>query len=987
MTASLASQRPISTAPIATVSSPAVFLHLAIFLDDANNTIIGDETFRLASFSGSDSVSQPFEYQLELHANDEWTSGWQMSDGTCEAIDDSIDIESESNRVLGTSNWQFDELLGCRITFGVNVPAVTRTDANSTVDMSTELEVSNHRFREAVGNSGGGQSSTSDEVPDDTGLSFFNGIVASMSMSGPGIYHITVRPALWQLTLSNRYEIYPQCSIKAALSKLLEYHGVAADFDALDASATKRVQDWLQAGESDYQFLQRLLGKAHIFYYFRHTATSHVVVFCNQAAYPDSVAPGRAFRYVYLDTSELGLDQWDTITDLRYEQSLATAGIDAHFVRAYEAWQGDKLMCQDPPWVFNQASAGTVQGSARVFDLHKVFQYGCTQEFATDFAKKTYLASNASARHLSGQAHFAGFRTGYQFRVSAHTWAYGDMVPVRPPLDQRTFVLTKVEHQASMDGSYKNSFEATENQWLISQFSMDETQQGSVLAVVVDNEGGAQSDGCNYLYRHDFAPESGDYSIDNGGSVVSPNADTPRGVYVVLAVDWPGGNSMFVKLGAYMQSVPNIGSLVLVSRASDETELPELQQIVHSVGSKTVTPSGWTANTSVGSSHSTRYGDGLNVSFDLTSVPDLKKAVAIVTTAYGSELPKKPSSALEGSSPSSTVSVKPPGASVSTAPASVVATKSGASQSTAGAATSSLFGNASYNQGASYGFSTAEAWAKSCEQDIDQTFGSHAALATDLLSLNESYGSSFSRSVGNVQSNISNIGVSYSNSTIGSSENISTITGNSTNTNTVDGTETSTTTHNGDVTSTTTINANSTNTMTTTGNNTNTNTVDGTDTSTTTHNGDVSNTTTINANSTNTTKTTGTSTNINTTGMNNNVNTTGMNNNLSTTGMNNSLDTTGMNTTVNMVGVSNSVNMTGVANNMDVLGVRNSLNVSGMTNSIDFLGNSNSIRSTDLTTDISTLGAGLTVSLSGLVLKSETVLLSIEMPVTLKMVM
>ena len=72
----------IATRVAAVSPAPVVYLHFALFLADGRT--LGDETFRLVNFQGKETVSEPFEFQLELHGN---TSG---SEGVALKFDDVV---------------------------------------------------------------------------------------------------------------------------------------------------------------------------------------------------------------------------------------------------------------------------------------------------------------------------------------------------------------------------------------------------------------------------------------------------------------------------------------------------------------------------------------------------------------------------------------------------------------------------------------------------------------------------------------------------------------------------------------------------------------------------------------------------------------------------------------------------------------------------------------------------------------------------------
>jgi type VI secretion system secreted protein VgrG len=194
---------------------------------------------------------------------------------------------------------------------------------------------------------------------------------------------------------------------------------------------------------------------------------------------------------------------------------------------------------------------------------------------------------------------------------------------------------------------------------------------------------------------------------------------------------------------------------VVVARAQDEWELPEVQSILHSDGTRVVMRSGWTAGSHVGSSYSTSYGDGKSLRFGLNSAAPLGFASAHVDAVY------------------------------------------------AGGG----YREASYAQGASYSYSCAESRAASPSDDAE-LYGKYPGAA-DLLSASESFGSNYSRHHGQVVSSYSKIGTSYTRSETGRSESDSIVTGDSI----------SKALHHGDVDSDTTILGDSSSTSTIAGTN------------------------------------------------------------------------------------------------------------------------------------------------------------------------
>lgn len=571
----------IATAVAALQRPTLVYLHVAMFL--ANGQVLGDETFRLVAFQGQEGISEPFEYDLELHGN-----------------------SSPQGQAIA-----FDAILGQPVTFAVHQPARDAQDRQPT------RKEANAWFAQALAGEDHG-----------TQLAFFNGIAAGVAMERPGVYRLTVRPALWRLTLTNRYHVHAGMNVRDVIKGLLQLHCIPFSVDALmgsDNLAVTRVQDWLQAGESDYDFLVRVMGKAHVYFFFVPAPRSHQVVFANRPAYPQALPGGRPLHYCSTDSSELGRAQSDVVTDYRYQQTLTSSGVATVLTRQQAAWEVDEL----PTFSSFQAQAGAAAG-ALPFHQALTVQYGGSQAEADAHARSTQDALDTASREFSGSSGCAFLRCGHQFQLTQYPRQRQSPDPVDPALEGLKLVAVHVEHQASLDGSYGNTFRSVPAGGLVTPVTLQDTQQGSLLGVVVAGSKGAAPADWNHFDDGAFDPEGSDLS-DSEATHPTVHA---QGVRVRFATDPADSAGTWIKLSASMHTAPEIGAMVLVSRAQDESELPEVQNMVEANGSKVVKPSGWAANTSVGNNWSTSYGDALSVRFGAASPADLADAVAKVSGKY-----------------------------------------------------------------------------------------------------------------------------------------------------------------------------------------------------------------------------------------------------------------------------------------------------------------------------------------------------------------
>lgn len=568
--------------------APSAWLHIAIFLKDGG--VLADETFRVESFQGSESISEHFEFNLELHANTSGKSGVALT---------------------------FDDMIGCPITVGISFPALN--DANEQPIRDATRDEANEWFSDALNGADEHQR-----------ISFFNGIVATFAVEQPGVYRITMRPSLWKLTLTNAYRVLPQMSVSQAIEAMLKPHGIRYSVSALTGSdnlAATRIQDWLQAGESDYEFLKRLMSKAHIHYYYKNTALTHQAVFSNKSAYPLAIPDGRPLRYCYSWQDEDGPIQPDLITNYSFEQSLTSSFVNSVFTTEEAASDEDRVA------TFHSYH-NTPSGKGDLpFNQYMIYKYGGSGTEVAHFASLTQDTINTSSCGFNGSSHCPFLHCGHQFMTTQYPREDQHPSHVTPALQGRSWTLTQIEHKASGSGTYQNNFRAVQADGLVTPFSIQDTQQGAVLAKVVAVSPDAKPPADWRFYEKNvFAMETQALTDLDG----TPNTQNAKGVCVVFSSDAERAKPIWVKLSANMETVPEVGSMVLISRSQDQSEIPEIQNVIASHGNKTVTPSGWIPSNTVGSSYSTSYGDGISIHFGRNSKADLATAQGIVTNQYNS---------------------------------------------------------------------------------------------------------------------------------------------------------------------------------------------------------------------------------------------------------------------------------------------------------------------------------------------------------------
>ena len=876
-----------------TPPAPRCSLDFYIELDDG--TIIDDQTLRLQNFSGQESLSQMFDFNLELRANSFFSSGinkpWAK-----QLAGKYGSILSENGSTSQTID--FEKILGAKACIRMGLP-------------ETEKDVYEGQY------------------PDERPVIYFNGIISNFSMAERGVYHANLKPAIFKLSLQNNYRLFSQKTILEVIVEVLSENNIDFNKDELEKSPSKvvcglagyRKQDWLQAGETDLDFVNRLMQKVSLFYYFEHHDTGHKMIITDQPYYTGiygrEVSDSGKFeethdlKPLYLSyTHQQTLDRDDYITNFTYKQNLTSSGITTVLAQKEATWESQNT-AQATPVFINKSN----EKEKLNMEFLNLVQYGATEKEIDTVTDNHMNRLVASRFDFSGSSTCPELKAGHKFLVKERYGDAGDLpMPICPTLDNLEFVVTSVQHQGSSSGSYSNSFQAMDANGLATPFNAPQENQGSILALVVDAQGGTEYEGSSakYLEKDGFAYDKKDFKYDDNGQ----QTFNCRGIYVTF-IDAPD-TVHWVKLAEHMQTIPETGAWVTVSRSQDSNEIPEVQQMLQNKGNKVIMPEDYTCSTNVGNNYSTSYGDSTSINMGANVTTSLSTARNIVETERASN---NYNSVSYSESSSYSYSVTERSHSISRmGDGSSLAFNPGDMMSYVNYSDSAIFGDTySKNEhtGKSYNYSTQTGGTYS---ESTQTGGSESKSTLDWSKSKSSVGDSFSDSTVGKSDSISNVGTSNSTSTVGKSTSTSTV-GSS------------------DSTSIT----GSSNGIGVTGS---------------------SNNISVTGES-NSLGVTGSSNSLGLTGMSNSLNLTGMQSGLSLTGVSANLSLTGATSSLSLTGASSSLGLTGASDNLSLTGASSSLGLTGASTSLNLTGSNTSLNLTGSSTGINLTGSGTDISITG----------------------
>jgi len=270
---------------------------------------------------------------------------------------------------------------------------------------------------------------------------YFNGFVSRFAQSGSDArfthYQMEVVPWLWFLTRIADCRIFQEKTIPDIIKAVFGSRGFK-DYKFSLTSTYEPREYCVQYRETDFNFVSRLMEQYGIFYFFEHENGKHTLVLADSESVHQS-CPEQATAHYNLTVG--GLDADDVITGWHMEQELRTG---KYSLTDYNFETPSANLMTNEPTVVNV-------GGNSAFEI-----YDYPGEYLNKSQGKNLAAirmQEEEADHLvvSGSSVCRAFTTGYKFDLQDH---YRDDM-------NASYILTEVQHIASVEGSYTVGDEAT----------------------------------------------------------------------------------------------------------------------------------------------------------------------------------------------------------------------------------------------------------------------------------------------------------------------------------------------------------------------------------------------------------------------------------------------------------------------------------------------------------------------------------------------
>ena len=118
---------------------------------------------------------------------------------------------------------------------------------------------------------------------------YFHGVISNFMLTGNAgrffCYQATVVPRVWLLNFNKNFRIFQNSSVVDIVTKILDENRIPSDSYAFRLGEEYPDRRYCtQYGESDFQFICRILEEDGIFYFFEHAEDAHTIVFSDTEA-------------------------------------------------------------------------------------------------------------------------------------------------------------------------------------------------------------------------------------------------------------------------------------------------------------------------------------------------------------------------------------------------------------------------------------------------------------------------------------------------------------------------------------------------------------------------------------------------------------------------------------------------------------------------------------------------------------------------------
>jgi len=248
------------------------------------------------------------------------------------------------------------------------------------------------------------------------------------------VYHVTLRPWFWFLTLTKNCQIFQNMSTPEIIKAIFKELGFSDFKDSLKGTYTKR-EYCVQYDETAFSFVCRLMEDDGIFYFFEHSESKHTLVLADDLSVHQNVIGYNKVRF------------WEIYESSNPEDVIHKCFISQQTLPAKYAI--DDYHFETPSTDLKTEVTGKSTSKMRIYE-YQSYQGGIDTTSAADKVANTRIQSfEWQKKILFGESYCIGFGAGRKFTLEKH-----------PRKDiNAEYIIYSLSISASLT-EYSNSFQA-----------------------------------------------------------------------------------------------------------------------------------------------------------------------------------------------------------------------------------------------------------------------------------------------------------------------------------------------------------------------------------------------------------------------------------------------------------------------------------------------------------------------------------------------
>ena len=219
------------------------------------------------------------------------------------------------------------------------------------------------------------------------------------------VYHVTLRPWFWFLTLTKNCQIFQNMSTPEIIKAIFKELGFSDFKDSLKGTYTKR-EYCVQYDETAFSFVCRLMEDDGIFYFFEHSESKHTLVLADDLSVHQNVIGYNKIRF------------WEIYESSNPEDVIHKCFVSQQTLPAKYAI--DDYHFETPSTDLKTEVTGKSTSKMRIYE-YQGYQGGIDTTSAADKVANTRIQSfEWQKKILFGESYCIGFGAGGKFTLEKH---------------------------------------------------------------------------------------------------------------------------------------------------------------------------------------------------------------------------------------------------------------------------------------------------------------------------------------------------------------------------------------------------------------------------------------------------------------------------------------------------------------------------------------------------------------------------------------